>query len=207
MDREVLSNVLRLQKLAYEALLWINHHQTVRDSCFARGEADLLLHEQTCETWLARHIDNLPCNLRPDAKDAPAFARLLSSFLSTSFELAPGGWIVRRHPERRNKRARAKDDLAMQHLQRFALQDLAESLNLDHPEQRAAAAMEDAAALDDRVLWSYAWELVRRSQFASQGRAVHQMWRCLDPQVRQNLDVQTVWTARERLADRLKEQR
>jgi hypothetical protein len=205
MDRDVLSKVLRLQKQAYEALLWINHNQAARDACFAHGEADLLMHEQTCETWLARHVNCLPANLRPDPKDAAAFARLLSSFFSTSFELSAGGWIVRRHPEPRNKRARAKDNLAMQHLQRFALQDLAESLNLVHPVERAAAVAEDSTTVEDRLLWSYAWELVRRSQFASQGRAVHQMWRHLDPQVRQNLDVETLWAARGRLAALLQE--
>jgi hypothetical protein len=40
---------------------------------------------------------------------------------------------------------------------------------------------------------------MRRSQFASQGAAVHQMWLSLDKKARENLDADTIWQARERL--------
>jgi hypothetical protein len=146
----------------------------------------------------------MPKELQPGTDDLPAFARMLSSFFSTSFELQANGSLARRNARLPRRKAKEKSQHAVFALQRFALQNLAEQTNLDRAEQRAHAVSEDKEAAADRALWSYVWELRRRSQFASQGGAVHHMWLALDPESRKDLTIEQVWSARSRLLERLR---
>jgi hypothetical protein len=49
----------------------------------------------------------------------------------------------------------------------------------------------------DLSLWAYGRELIRRTQFTSQGTAV--LWLALDEKVRTRLSAESIWKARERL--------
>lgn len=204
MERAEINRILRLHRQAYRALMWINHDDRARGQMFAPAEIDLLEHEQTCERWLSRHLAQLPEELRPGSEEAPAFARLLSSFFTTSFEVGAGGRLINRSRNPRKKRVEAKDRQAMLRLQQYALEELAETAGLDCAADRAARISEDGDLQQDRTLWAYVVELRRRAQFVSQGTAVHQMWLALSPVVCQRLDADKVWAARDRLLDRLR---
>lgn len=204
MEQSEIQHILRLHHQAYDALMWMNREPNVRARLLTGTEIDLLRHEQSCERWLARHVAELPKELQPSAEDHPAFARMLSSFFATSFELPTGGPLVRRRSRLPKRKAREKNQRVVSGLQRFALQDLAEQAGLNQVETRADAVLQDGATESDRTLWSYVWELRRRCQFASQGSAIHQMWLALDPDARRKLTVEDVWSARTHLLARLR---
>ena len=97
------------------------------------------------------------------------------------------------------KRAQEKDRQSAHNLQLIVLEELAVEHDIDLTRAQIEALAAEPEVAESLNLWSYAHELMRRSQFASQGAAVHQMWLSLDKKARENLDADTIWQARERL--------
>jgi len=75
---------------------------------------------------------------------------------------------------------------------------LAEEQSLELPPNILEKVMESGLAAD-LALWAYGRELIRRTQFASQGGAVHRLWLALDEKARKRLSAEAILSARERL--------
>jgi hypothetical protein len=157
--------------------------------------------------------------------DIPAFARLFSSFLQTSFRLvesAPttaydywgeeSGWVgsgkrrlVAGAPGgKKSPKGKAKVGETAHELRILALEELA----LEHdflPERAPLESLErDPSLAADVTLWTYIHELNRRAHFASQGEAVRSLWLAMDKKGREKIDAVRVLKAREALLAALK---
>lgn len=199
-----LERALDLQKRAYALLLWTGK------------EARRLLADESlsssakCADWLKRHFNEFPVELRPGPDEFDGFAKMLTSFFNTSFHLEGSGGnkrLVRgrKFKDGRNKKyaqGRAAD--AAEELTRLAVASLAEEEGVRLEENIISSISKDGALAEQLSLWAYACELVRRSQFASQGPAVHQLWLELDEKKRRSLNAEVIWQARSVLIEALK---
>jgi len=201
MDRDELEHVLELQNVAFRLVLWLNE-QARRDSRrLCHQEINEIRHGHSClrrvEAWQAE----VPEQLRVDAEDRPAVANLFAAYLQTSFRCC----TVRVHcngptvPQllAASPTRKARSEAAA--LERIALKILLADEGLPEDAARIEALVHDKALQGDLVLWAYAVELVRRSKFASQGQAVHYLWKQLDPKGRRRLKADEILAARGRL--------
>jgi hypothetical protein len=226
MEKHQIERVLDLQQRAYNLLLWISDQARHQPDLLSEANLQKLRYAQGCDEWVRHMMGMFPENFRPGEADIGAFAHLLSSFFNTSFhvetknesnwssrhstydtwvatKLVPGAPKSTKGPAAK-KRAQEKDRQSAHNLQLIALEELAieNDIDLTRAQIEALAAQPDIA--ESLNLWSYAHELMRRSQFASQGAAVHQMWLSLDKKTRENLSADTIWQAREQLCRALK---
>ncbi len=202
---EDLKRVLKLQEQAYNLLLWIGRRAESQPGLLGDESVTELRTGAGAQAWVRRMQGSLPVEWRPEQGDIPAFARLLSAFFTTSFRLETVNQRGRRVSKltlglksnnKRNKRRAAGTARA---LERIWLIELAGEAGIPIGAARADELMRQPAVQDDLVVWSYACELLRRSQYASQGVAVHAMWRSMDQQQRGRPDANEIWAARERL--------
>src|SRR5262249_40922562 len=109
---------------------------------------------------------------------------------------------ARTHRDRRHKRhSEWRDEKGTTALKRLALVALAEETQVycDPLMTERASVVDDI--YQQLALWTYIRELVRRTEFASQGPPVYRLWLEIDERTRKNLTVQLVWQARERLLE------
>lgn len=218
MTKDELNRVLDLQNKAYGLLLWIDEQ--------ARHQPELLSDEnvaawkfvESCELWVRRMIGIFPRDLRPDENDISAFSHLMSSFFNTSFHVQTvnesdwmktrghsyGVWRRRKlisgiSSTRKTKAQKEKTLESARHLQFIALEELAIENDVDLSREQLENLARQSEIADALNIYSYAHELLRRSQFASQGAAVHSLWNTIDKKTRQKLNVETIWQARETL--------
>jgi hypothetical protein len=141
--------------------------------------------------WIERHQANIPCHVRSPEDQIPTFARLFVAFLTTSYKLWPAktrrvsdcgcycNWCsyLRSAPSLESRTPAKKDFQTARELKRIYVGRLAEELRLEN----AATAVESVvnlAALHEQVaVATWSAELMRRSEFASQGEAVLALWR------------------------------
>lgn len=199
-----LENVLDLQKRAYSLLLWTGK------------EASNLLDQQSlssssrCVHWLKHHLNEFPIDLRPAPAELDQFAMMFTSFFNTSFRLEGTGRSARlvrgrKFKDGRNRKyAQGRAAEAAGDLSRTAVASLAETEGIVVRDQFVSKILKDESLADSVGLWSYACELVRRSQFASQGPAVHHLWLELDQEKRKRLNAEEIWKARSILIQALK---
>lgn len=212
MNYEDIEQSVNLQKKAYGLLLWLKDRAKenpamLKQEPFANGAGWL--------PWVEQRMDSFPTQLRPAMEEVAAFTLLLSSFFTTSFRVAE----VRRRDDcktslvagakpfrgRRNKRAtEARETEAVHELCALALASLATEVGVDSSPEIVARIEADDTLAKDLALWTYARELARRTEFASQGPAVHRLWLSLDEKVRRELSAGKIWEARSRLVDWLK---
>jgi len=209
MKMNELNHVLHLQAIAYRIILWLNE-QAWRDSRrLNTAEIEAIRFGSSCVKWVERMHGELPPELRVNQADWPALANLIAAFLQTSFscQTSRQRWDGPRVPQLvacgEVRKARTE---AIQ-LEQISLKVLAEDAGITTDHDRIMLVVNDPAKRDDLVLWSYAVELVRRSRFASQGHAVHSLWKQLDPKARRNLKAEDIWAARSRLLATLLEKR
>jgi len=206
MNIDKLENALNLQKRSYALLLWAGEHaQHLLDQ-------ETLSSSNRCIDWLKRHWNKFPVELRPGLSQLEPFAKMLTSFFATSFHLEHEGSDARlvrgrKFKDGRNKKyanGRAADAAA--ELSRMAIICLAEGegILVRDRDELVEAVLKDDAVADALSLWAYACELVRRSQFASQGPAVHHLWLELDEKKRRRLSAEEIWKARSVLIDVLR---
>lgn len=221
MQKQEIARVLDLQQRAYNLLLWISDQARHQPDLLSESNIEQLRYAPGCDEWVRHMMGLFPEKLRPQEADISAFAHLLSSFFNTSFHVAtvnesnwsgrysnydtwtttklvPGAPKTTKGPAAK-KRAQEKDRQSAHNLQLIVLEELAieNDFDLTRAQIETLAAEPDVA--ESLNLWSYAHELIRRSRFASQGAAVHQMWLSLDKKTRESLDADTIWQAREQL--------
>lgn len=186
-----LERLLNLHQKSYAVLKWVNGALEAGKLSFS------VVHEATstahaAEEWLRRHYENLPREHRPTMDELPAFSHLFASYLTTSFRL-PDQPVAKRigfccceccsylsyaHrlvPVDPN----AKDQSQAHRLKALCLRALGETVGI------AVTPAQEAAVLGDKTLSfelahvSYAFELLRRTEYASQGTGVLSLWRTI----------------------------
>jgi hypothetical protein len=224
-QKHEIERVLDLQQRAYNLLLWISEQARHQPDLLNESNIEKLRYAQDCDEWVRHMMGIFPEKLRPSEADISAFAHLLSSFFNTSFhvetvnesnwsgryssyetwvttKLVPGAPKSDKGPAAK-KRAKEKDRQSAHNLQLIVLEELAFENDIDLTRAQIETIAADSAIAEPLNLWSYAHELMRRSQFASQGAAVHQMWLSLDRKTRESLHADTIWQAREQLCQAL----
>ena len=189
-DRKQLETVLRLHEKSYELLKWAK-------SALKQGTITFsVLHTATDSVsaameWIQRHLANIPSTARPDASEVPLFSRLFVSFLQTSFDLSANAQVrvttnrcccgfcvtiqqglnlVPRNPSKRDFKTAVE-------LKQFYLQRLATDFQITNSGEVIANVLTDSNFKSELSMATWGAELVRRSQFASQGEAVLALWR------------------------------
>lgn len=224
-DREELTRVVTLQQKSYKLLQWVAESLRSGTLHFNIVHQALGLSEAARE-WLDRNWNSLPADVRPEREDIPAFAHLFASYLTTSFNLIeqPGfrreagrgcycpfcSYLVAadhlrvRNPDKKaQQRAREMKDLY--------LSSLAKDTGMSVPYAVIEGLLSDTALTEDIAYATYAQELMRRSQFASQGEGVLVLWREIAWDQRGKvkkgftLSAERALQAEARLTDRLKQ--
>jgi hypothetical protein len=221
MDQRKLAQVLRIQRQAFDLLLWLGRQARKRPELLSTESLEALRRAESCERWLIRQHSSLPRDMRLVEDEVRIMAHLLAAFFQTSFHvtkapawngctsqrtytvLRAGAASVRRGRAGRRARKSKDNDTAAQ-LRLIAVLALAEEAGVALTHEQLDRLLDDSNLQADLNLWSYAWELHRRSQFASQGPAVHRLWQALDRYERERLDVDTIWQARDRLVDAIR---
>src|SRR5207253_1052617 len=173
------------------------------------AQAESLASTERCIAWLKRHLNDFPVELRPRPDEFQVFGHLFSSFFSTSFKVVEiQGWDNTKETSlsrgaksfrgRRHKRhTERRQESAAGELKQLALIGLADEHAIKLPASTLEQALMELSLAEDLNLWAYGRELIRRTQFASQGGAVHRLWLALDENIRKRLSAESIWKARE----------
>ena len=188
--REV-ERTLRLQQQSYALLKWLNQHLRKGSLSFN------VVHGATAgpaaaEDWLARNRAHFPPALVPADAERQELAHLLTSYLLTSFELPPTKVreriaecschcdycsyvvalhrLVPRHPT-------ARDRKNAHQLKQLFLERLVEDVGYPLEKSVGDAVFANKALSLELSCATYAYHLIRRTQFASQGSALLVLWR------------------------------
>ena len=218
--RDQIARVLRLHRLAYEALVWLDNIALARPHMLDEPTAALLRDEAACVEWVRRDPGRFPDRVRPAPNDVDAFAHLFASFFQTSFRVErrlfdgnPYYRIVAKKDE-----AAGKDRLGVRRVPRVlerkrrdeatdlrmrALVDLAGSDQAPGFWDRVKEMLADPKLRQHATLWAYACGLVRRTVGGSDGPALHRLWLDMDRPTRARLAADQVWLAREALLNAL----
>jgi len=209
-DEQQIAHTLELHKRTYELLMWLKQQANGNGAWLNQKAMEEMSSAKTCQDWVTRHCAMFPVVLRPAKDELGNFSHLFASFFATSFRVGlDRSWGAEKttlvtgtkaFKGRRHRRYSGQRELdAALALKRAALTALAENSQVNCE----SAAIERCLTLEeyqpDLTLWTYACELVRRCQFATQGPVVHRLWLEIDEQVRKNLSADTVWNARSRL--------
>lgn len=223
MEKAQLQQVLALQNKAYELLLWIDHHSGEQPDLLGEKNLEAFRFAASAQEWLRRMNGIFPLHLRVEENEIMPFSHLFSAFFNTSFHVDvtnrsdwhrnPRDYTVERRARlvpgapggRRTKAQKEKVAQSAHNLQIIALEELATEHDADSSRAQLEALAQKPELADALNLWSYAQELMRRSQFASQGAAVHAMWNTMDKKTRQSLNADVIWQARQQLLDALKQ--
>ena len=185
-----LSRIIGLHEKSYALLRWIK-------SSLRTGQVSFgVVHHATdsaaaAQEWINRHLANIPEDARPEPADVPVFARLFASFLTTSFQLNPNSvkrvsacgcycqfcCYLQAGPNLDPRTPSKKHFQTAVELKRIYLTRLASEVT----SQPAGAIVEVVLFRDDLreqiAMATWGAEVLRRSEFASQGEAVLALWR------------------------------
>ncbi len=212
MNREELEKVMGWQKRAYGLLMWLNHEARANPARLSAEEVERMSVAESCVGWINHNLNSLPREFWPEPSEVVPFARLFSSFFATSFRV---GLVGRRDSmrtetgliggEKKPKDGRNKKHLerrqkeAAQELKRAALSGLAKDEGVVATVEGLDAMIASTELGSKVTLWTYACELKRRTEYVSQGTAVHELWVELDEKTRKRMDGEMVWKARGQL--------
>ncbi len=192
-DADELERVVDLQGKSYRLLRWVGESLNGGTLTFNTVHEAMGLTE-AARDWLTRHYASLPSEARPDDKaDLPAFASLFASYLTTSFELIekPGARRISSSrcycsycsylSQANYLRARTpgkKAQASVRQMKELYLNALlADVAKVPDPHARANTVLENPALAPAVSYATYGRELVRRSEWASQGEGVLVLWR------------------------------
>ncbi len=214
MTQTEIQTALDLHKKAFEFLLASRASGRAVSGPLDETTIEAWSDGESCAEWVGRHYAELPLAYRPERDEVPAFAQFLTSLLTTSFmafKSVYGDGIQicamstrRADGTRRSKRARQKEAQAMETLCFHQFRALAAECGADDSDEAFQCLWQNEARGADLALWTYAAQLVQRSQFASQGPVVYRLWLQLPKETRRELSTELIWQARERLMQFLK---
>lgn len=150
--------------------------------------------------WLELQRERIPAELMP-AEPAGAFANLFASFFSTSFRVSHLDFEGRLLESRLNVGVREENQprAGLEQCQALALRHLAAAAKVPITDKDARRLVRRKDLREASVIWTYVWELDRRSKQKGKGPVVHRMWRSIPAGTRKSLDVARIWEAREQL--------
>jgi len=190
-DPKELERVVSLQQKSYQLLRWVGDALRSGTLNFNKvHQADDV--SVAAKEWVERHFHSIPGEARPDAAELEPFARLFASYLTTSFDLIaqPGTRRVSSHncycafcsylAAADHLRVRTPDKKARQRAHQMKdlyLSSLAAEAGVTLSAADRESLLSDPKTADDLAFAAYGRELLRRSQFASQGEGVLVLWR------------------------------
>jgi len=189
-DRNKLKTVVDLQERSFGLLRWVNRGMIAGTLRFDAVHGALSLAD-AAEEWVRRHYGMIPESVRPPLDQVRPFSHLFASYLATSYEVAdtrtvseqPGCYcdfcrrliaVKNLRPRRPSKKAR-KEARA---LKLVLLRRLAAEMAIAANEVEFERLLDEPGDLAAAISWAtYGQELLRRSEFASQGEGVLVLWR------------------------------
>ena len=190
-SNDQIEEILGLHEKSYTLLKWVNN---------SLGQAFLkfdVMHQamtasDAANEWMKRHYDNIPLATRPTKSKINAFANLFASYLTTSFDIIekPGKQLksdcgcfcsfcsylsTADHLKVRKPSKNAHKDA--KELKRVYLTTLSEELELPLIIREIDQLVDDKDISRAISLTTYFNELMRRTQFVSQGEGVLVLWR------------------------------
>jgi hypothetical protein len=178
---------------------------------------------EAAEDWIRRNQGRFPATVRPQPEDLVPFARLFASYLRTSFEIgkserrvSPCGCYcdycsyLSNAPYLKPRSLSNRSHQTAMELKRLYVQGLATDAGLAvSNEALDGLASPDGPLAKEVAIAAYAKELIRRTQFATQGEGVYALWREFawvggHPDYRFRLTAEAVETAQNDIATALK---
>lgn len=189
--RDEIERVVALQQKSYRLLQWARDSLRSGTLHFSNVHSAMSLSDAARE-WIEKSRDGLPADTRPDRSDLNAFAHLFVSYLTTSFEMVeqPGQRLVSSSGcycsfcaylvSANHLRVRQPDKKAQQKARQMKdlyLSALATETGVSLPYAEMEKLLADPSLKEDIAFATYGRELLRRSEFASQGEGVLVLWR------------------------------
>lgn len=171
-DHDRLAVAVELQQRAYRLLLWLSRGMKLG---WATSEAfgDVVRYAAEAEQWLASNIDSLPPSARPPDGALMPYATMFASFLATSWELRQTG----RGVDLTVRHLSPKSNAAAVALKRLALVRLADELELPFRPDELEPLLRERDLAEPLAWLAYGVELLRRTEYASQGEGIARLWR------------------------------
>jgi hypothetical protein len=141
--------------------------------------------------WIGRHLANIPDDARPEQVEVPTFAPLFVSFLTTSFQLTTSSVkrvsdcgcycefcsYLRAGPGLDVRTPTKKHVATALELKRIYLARLASELTPQPPQALFEAVLGRSDLREQLAMATWGAEMLRRSEFSSQGEPVLALWR------------------------------
>lgn len=189
-DPPQLRTVLALHEKSFALLRWVRSSLRTGRLSFA------VVHDNTDSAtaageWIRRHLRNLPADARPPDEQLEVFSRLFVSFLTTSYKLNPNSVrlttacgcycsycaYLQASPQLDPRNPSKRDFQTAHELKQIYLGKLASELQVTSPTEAVQQALSSKELAEPVALATWGAELIRRSEFASQGEAVLALWR------------------------------
>ncbi len=195
-DTNELEKTIDLHQKSYNLFMWLNN-KLKEFGRKSKSKAHTLFEEahekvsfyKGAYLWIEKHYNEFPIETRPDKADLETFAHLFTSFLTTSFQ------VIKKIKvsdgcncpfctffydvtafQVRNPNKKAKE--SAQNLKIRYLEQLCRDEKIDEvPPNLGDWIQANPNIHYDIALATYAKELIRRSQFASQGEGILALWR------------------------------
>lgn len=191
-----LEKTLALHEKSYRLFLWLNHALKEKSRPFSTIE-NIVSSVDAAKNWITANINHIPSEVRPEPGDIEPFAQQFVSYINTSFEVADARTVrncntclicgfrkdLGKHLKVRSLGKNAKE--TARELKKIYLVKLGESLGIPIIDSDTEIFMTKNPDLEEAItIATYAHELFRRSQFASQGEAVLALWREMTEETR-----------------------
>jgi hypothetical protein len=180
-DSALLARTLDMHERSFALLKW------VREALRIGGLSFVVVHGATdsataAAEWLRRHLTAIPRDARPAVEELDPFARLFVSFLTTSYKLAPMATrlvsdcgcycdycvYLRTSPALEARTPSKKDFQTAKELKRIYVGRLAKEQGIIASAAEVEAVVNSSALHQEVALATWAAELLRRAEFASQ---------------------------------------
>ncbi|MES2791292.1 MAG: hypothetical protein V4719_16875 [Planctomycetota bacterium] len=185
-----LARILELHEKSFALLRWVR-------ASLKQGKISFAVVHQSSDTagaaeeWIRRHLGNIPAEARPPEDDVGTFAKLFVSFLVTSYRLksnsvrlvSPCGCYcsycsyLQAGPNLEVRTPSKKDFATARELKCIYLRDLVRDQcgNVTNEQVDSLLSRRDLCEEISQATWGR--ELLRRSEYTSQGEAVFALWR------------------------------
>jgi hypothetical protein len=189
-DPQQIHEIVDLHQRSYALLRWVRAslRKGLLSFSVIHGATDSA---SAANEWIRRHLKSIPEEARPREEQIPMFARLFASFLTTSFRLNSNSRrmisgcgcycsycaYLQAGPNLDPRTPSKKDVQTAVDLKRIYIAMLASQLGIPN----ASGVVDRVLGLSDLAtdisMATWGAELVRRTEFASQGEAVLALWR------------------------------
>jgi hypothetical protein len=189
-NSQQIHEVLELHQRSFALLRWVR-------ASLKNGQVSFsVVHKATdsaaaANEWIGRHLGNLPADARPRAEQIPMFSRLFVSFLTTSYRLNPRAVrlvsecgcrcsycaYLQAGPNLEPRVPSKKDTKTAVELKRIYLSGIAAELCISDAREAVGTLLDTKELSEGIAMATWGAELLRRSEFTSQGEAVLALWR------------------------------